>query len=166
MYLPGFQSNDPPVTVALILINYFCYYFLTWPHLQPHPMTGAPTPCPGLHVRAVRTCKFDAGMCVSPACVMFHRAAPLGSTSASGGPQTTHVSVVSVVGTRGHALGPGHDAVPLCEFFNRKSGCLSRRSTDFLCQYRHACARCGNTAHGAWYCPMAGGRVEPSGGPK
>lgn len=41
----------------------------------------------------------------------------------------------------------------LCVFYNRKCGCLSQRSGDFICTYQHLCSTCHSPAHGAFYCP-------------
>ena len=41
-----------------------------------------------------------------------------------------------------------------CVFFNRRGGCLSERSADFLCGFRHCCILCGADTHGAVFCKL------------
>jgi len=122
--------------------------------------------CTRVHVRAIRRCKFGArDQCKSAECVMLHfggagggeqhdaaahatsgggAAAPLGGTAITA---TAASATTTAVATATSADSP------LCEFFNRRSGCLSVRTVAFICGRRHACAVCGAPEHGAPLCP-------------
>lgn len=134
---------------------------------QTHPHHARPSSlCHKMHVRPVRTCKFVLGACASPECVMRH--APRASRASHAGDASDETKAedeseeATFIVSGGGGSGDGNDGrlreAPrpprICEFFNRKSGCLSRRSADFLCEFWHVCCLCGRADHGAFFCPL------------
>lgn len=97
--------------------------------------------CDKKHVKPVQYCKFEEkSKCLSDSCVMLHLNTR-GNSSEVTENKSDYVSPQSA------------KKFKICQFFNKRSGCLSQRTATFICEFVHICDFCGAKDHGRISCP-------------